>query len=46
MKCKIVIIKNLKKYFRIGKQPISKANKPKISLKKYSLDLFKMLRMI
>ena len=43
MKCKNCNNKNLKKVFKIGKQPISSVffNKPKTSLKKYSLDLYK-----
>ena len=41
MKCKNCKHPNLKKVFKIGKQPISSVfhNKPKYNLKNYSLDL-------
>lgn len=43
MICKNCKYSNLKKVFKIGKQPISSVfhEKPKTKLKKYSLDLFK-----
>ena len=43
MACKNCKYRNLKKVFKIGKQPISSVfhNKPKTKLKKFSLDLFK-----
>ena len=43
MKCKNCKNSSLKKIFKIGKQPISSVflDKPKVILKKYSLDLYK-----